>query len=102
MKFKRLLVVAFFGAAGPIGGSCEAGAQALAPSPVDVASGLAAAGPAGWVAIALAVLGALVSIGTLVAPLTKTQVDDKAVGWLRLILDRVSVLKDRVGSGANR
>lgn len=75
---------------------------ASAESVVGAVSSLAAGGPAGWVAIALAVLGALVSIGTLVAPLTKTQVDDKAVGWLRLILDRVSVLKDRVGSGANR
>ena len=49
-----------------------------------------------YVDLALAVLGGLVVAASAIAAFTKSTEDDAAVGIVKRLLDRLSVLKDRV------
>lgn len=44
---------------------------------------------------ALTILGAVVTIASVIAPLTATTKDDEAVNWLKALIQRFSVVKPK-------
>lgn len=45
-----------------------------------------------YITPAIAVLGALVTIASIIAPFTKTPKDDEAVSWIKALIHRFSVI----------